>query len=94
VGHFSYAIEGKQYLRVDRLLDPGGTVLIEGGDAVFGRTNFGLPLSVVVLTNSRIACFAGPSFTKATGRLQWSRLAGRWGMLRCRVIAATGKDKS
>src|SRR5271165_3706433 len=32
-----------------------------------GGTNFGLPLSVVVFTNSRIACFAGPSFHEGSG---------------------------
>ena len=32
-----------------------------------GHTNFGLLLSVVVLTKSRIACFAGPSFHDGNG---------------------------
>ena len=32
-----------------------------------GGTNFGLFLSVVVLTKSRIACFAGPSFQDGSG---------------------------
>src|SRR5271165_4189378 len=32
-----------------------------------GGTNFGLLLSVVVLTKSRIACFAGPSFHDGNG---------------------------
>src|SRR5664279_3287558 len=32
-----------------------------------GGTNFGLALSVVVLTKSRMACFAGPSFHEGNG---------------------------
>ena len=32
-----------------------------------GGTNFGLALSVVVFTKSRIACFAGPSFHEGKG---------------------------
>ena len=32
-----------------------------------GGTNLGLALSVVVLTKSRIACFAGPSFHEGNG---------------------------
>src|SRR6185312_7371114 len=33
-----------------------------------GGTNFGLARSVVVLTKSRIACFAGPSFHDPNAR--------------------------
>src|ERR1017187_6090708 len=32
-----------------------------------GATNFGLALSIVVLTKSRMACFAGPSFQEGKG---------------------------
>src|SRR5271167_2688758 len=32
-----------------------------------GATNFGLLLSVVVLTKARIACLAGPSFQEGNG---------------------------
>ena len=42
--HRSHPIEGKQYLRVDGLLDPGRPVLVEGGDAVLGRNELRIVL--------------------------------------------------
>ena len=49
------------------MLDPERPVLIERGDARLGGTNFGLPLSVVALTNSTIAFLAAPSFQDGSG---------------------------
>ena len=49
------------------MLDPQRAVLIEGGDALGGGTNFGLPLSVVAWTKATMACLAGPSFHDGKG---------------------------
>ena len=38
-----------------------------------GGTNFGLALSVVAFTKSRIACLAGPSFQEGSGSWAWAR---------------------
>ena len=44
------------------MLDPQRPVLVEGGDARFWGTKFGLDGSVVAITKSTIACLAAPSF--------------------------------
>jgi hypothetical protein len=55
-------LEAIDDLRVDRMLDPERAVLIEFGDAFGRRYEIRAAFVVVALTNSMIACFAGPSF--------------------------------
>src|SRR5208283_2254673 len=47
-------------------------------------TNFGLLLSVVVLTKSRIACFAGPSFHDGKGSA--AAVAAGWPVVEVVVV--------
>src|SRR5580704_12626650 len=49
-----------------------------------GATNFGLFLSVVVLTKSRIACFAGPSFHEGKGSA--AAVAAGWPVVEVLVV--------
>ena len=66
--HLGKSVEREEALAVERLLDPGGAVLVEGGDAVLRAPRRSAPPSVVVAaTKSRIACFAAPSFQDGSG---------------------------
>ena len=65
--HLGEPVEGEEALAVERVLDPGGAVLVEGGDAVLGRHEVGAASVVVAATKSRIACFAAPSFQDGSG---------------------------
>ena len=54
-------------LGVDGLLDPRRAILIKCGNAILRSDEFRLLLSVVVLTKSTMAVFAGPSFQEGSG---------------------------
>ena len=53
------------------MLDRQRAVLIKRGNSLLGRVELRVPWVVVALTNSIMACFAGPSFHE--GRGSWAR---------------------
>ena len=66
--HLRQPVEGEEALAVERLLDPGGAVLVEGGDPVArAPRSRRRPRWSSAATRSRIACFAAPSFQDGSG---------------------------